>query len=736
MLLSYLHYYDLDDDIGALFIFCNNPDAYLNLKHKKLIGIFNDPKSLVEAIRVRMFVLSAEKSKTSIHLLDQEQTWSRIVPALTLTQIWYQLALEVPKDLPRDEQGKQEMIKKSQDYYIGQSAELLQIEQFRTTYTSEMAIEWYTADSFVHRLVNKALRSENIDLLYAFRFFYGDLSTGIKQEHVKQEKIAGTVASKMTSNSNAIIKLFSGQQLPRAELDRLEKSIGTVVAINSFFSTSIRRSEAQDFANQGVLPANIQRVFIEILLNTSLPNISTFAGVDHRTRFHSEHEVVFDCSALFNITYVKYDLFSEIWSIKMIAVPKSSIREHPYVTIARENFIRNHSAIVAFGNIMAHGFDREEDVIRHFSQLLSTYSSDHIDIPDILQQRGVLHEKKGEHALALSDYNRALEIRRERVQENLLGMASLFSNIGILRVTTSDFQASRKSHQEALSIYEHLYKMEEDHVTKAKVHENIGLSYHRDGMPSKALEHFTSAQNAYRRILPAEHLFAIQLLGHIGTVHETTNNFTVAIELFRRQFDQSKEILPVDHPLLITYLDSFLRVCMKNNQTSNVNAIFSEHLRKLNQTLGDHHPLVPSLIIMVAALYDASEPLEAIRLYEQALQIGQNSKRSDRSSMLISHQNLARLYTKFGKLSDALAHAESALTYHQQYSFEKGNRSLEAAELHNIGLIYLEMGSFTNALQYLTKSLTIYRAAYASDHPSVQAILMAITQAANQSRSI
>jgi hypothetical protein len=117
-----------------------------------------------------------------------------MVPAVTLTQIWYQIFFEVLEDLLQNEQAKQEMIKKSQEYYTGQSAELLQIDHFRTKYTANLAIEWYAVNSFIHRLVNKALRSENIDLLYAFRFFTNDLSTEIKREYTRQKESYETLA--------------------------------------------------------------------------------------------------------------------------------------------------------------------------------------------------------------------------------------------------------------------------------------------------------------------------------------------------------------------------------------------------------------------------------------------------------------------------------------------------------------------------------------------------------------
>ncbi|CAF3960733.1 unnamed protein product [Rotaria sordida] len=76
--------------------------------------------------------------------------------------------------------------------------------------------------------------------------------------------------------------------------------------------------------------------------------------------------------------------------------------------------LKNHSTNVAFGIIMAHGFEKIDEAIRYFDQLLSSYPSDYINVPDILQQRAILHEKNGKHTLSFRDYEWALEIRRER----------------------------------------------------------------------------------------------------------------------------------------------------------------------------------------------------------------------------------------------------------------------------------------------------------------------------------
>ncbi|CAF4568687.1 unnamed protein product, partial [Rotaria sp. Silwood2] len=104
----------------------------------------------------------------------------------------------------------------------------------------------------------------------------------------------------------------------------------------------------------------MQRVLFEISLNTSLQDMAVFAELEHYTHFREEREVLFDFNSLFNVTHVEYDPFDHIWSVKMNAIAKSSIKEHPYLSTIREMFVQNHSATVAFGIAMAYGFEKKQ----------------------------------------------------------------------------------------------------------------------------------------------------------------------------------------------------------------------------------------------------------------------------------------------------------------------------------------------------------------------------------------
>lgn len=49
------------------------------------------------------------------------------------------------------------------------------IEEFEEYYEASNAVFWYTRDTFLYRLLNQALREQDIDTLYALRYFIKDV---------------------------------------------------------------------------------------------------------------------------------------------------------------------------------------------------------------------------------------------------------------------------------------------------------------------------------------------------------------------------------------------------------------------------------------------------------------------------------------------------------------------------------------------------------------------------------
>jgi hypothetical protein len=104
--------------------------------------------------------------------------------------------------ISKDEQSKRDMRNKCTNYYRINQRELKKIDQFQRMYTPAKAIEWCTDDCFIHKLFNRPVRKEYIDLIYVFRIFIIDLSQQIEREKMKVTLIDFNRTRRSISKSN------------------------------------------------------------------------------------------------------------------------------------------------------------------------------------------------------------------------------------------------------------------------------------------------------------------------------------------------------------------------------------------------------------------------------------------------------------------------------------------------------------------------------------------------------
>jgi len=76
---------------------------------------------------------------------------------------------------------RNELINICKNYYDGNLSQLNILNEFEQTYSPDKALWWYTRESFLCRLLNKALRMQNINLLFLFRFFIRDIQRQLGQ---------------------------------------------------------------------------------------------------------------------------------------------------------------------------------------------------------------------------------------------------------------------------------------------------------------------------------------------------------------------------------------------------------------------------------------------------------------------------------------------------------------------------------------------------------------------------
>ncbi|CAF1191584.1 unnamed protein product [Rotaria sp. Silwood1] len=197
--------------IDSIFIFNieKDRDDYLLKKYPKIIGIYMNLDDLCKSLKEQIDLVNRQIQTFSF--FDQHQKSTKDLSKESAEFLWFQLFNYVIARLPRNQQAKQQMIQICKDYYHGNTKEIELIHQFEQNYLSKDALLWYSKQSFIYKLVNKALRTKDIDLLYMFRFFIEDLSKNLQHEH---EKI-------LLSNENTL-NVYRGVKLDKEEFNKLK----------------------------------------------------------------------------------------------------------------------------------------------------------------------------------------------------------------------------------------------------------------------------------------------------------------------------------------------------------------------------------------------------------------------------------------------------------------------------------------------------------------------------------
>ncbi|CAF3454845.1 unnamed protein product [Rotaria sp. Silwood2] len=130
---------------------------------------------------------------------------------------------DVVLNLPHDKQAKDDMIEKLRLYYRNNKKQLKNIEEFDREYQSENSIRWYTGQPFLYKQLNRALRTEDINLLYTFRYFIYDLCKQLEQEFQQQQE-----------DFDSIILLYRGVRLSSDEVKKLEANVGKLLSTNGY----------------------------------------------------------------------------------------------------------------------------------------------------------------------------------------------------------------------------------------------------------------------------------------------------------------------------------------------------------------------------------------------------------------------------------------------------------------------------------------------------------------------
>jgi hypothetical protein len=211
-----------------------------------------------------------------------------------------QLLEILPKISPKTNKGNDRMLQWWRHYCADDPIEQAKIDQFEESYRSDSAIRWYTKDSLLYRLLNTALRQENIDMITDFRYFIIDLYEQLTKSHLDYVR----------SFKEQSLTVYRGQKISLLELRRLKHSIGNYISNKPLFSASLSSQVALLYAE---LDESDRRQFLQSVLfqiDIDMEKLAQsgknhiFANIINMSCFVGEEEVLFMANTQFRIKSV------------------------------------------------------------------------------------------------------------------------------------------------------------------------------------------------------------------------------------------------------------------------------------------------------------------------------------------------------------------------------------------------------------------------------------------------
>ncbi|CAF1022322.1 unnamed protein product [Adineta steineri] len=685
----------------AIFIFCSNHQRYKPLmkEYNKIIGIFTKQHGLLESIKEKMDLV--EKQTLSFSLFDQKQKSLKDLSQESASFLLHQMLIYVLKQMPQDKLSKQQMLDMCRDYYKKNKHELKKIEEFQQTYTRDKAIEWYTDECFLYKLLNKALRTEDIELLFNFRFFIIDLCSTIEQEN-QLLKNKGTLT------------LYRGTQIPNEELEKIKENIGKTISTNGFLSTSRNINVSLGFIHMNVQSNDFTSVLFEIKANPLLKTV-IFTDVGNRSRIKGEEEVLFNLNSLFKIVSVCFDSKLTVWKVQLNATDEGAEKVEEYLSLSKQQ-MEEYIPLIYFGRLLLNELGQVDRAGKYFSMLLKSLPHDHPDIASIYNHIGAVHDERKELNLALKNYEIAYEMRRKQLPSNHPHIAGSLNNIGLIYRAKGDFNTALDYYQQSLRIYENLYPG--NNLQKSMAIENIGMVYNAKEDFDTALTYLSRALEMYKHVLPDQHSQIASCLGAIGNVHEKKGSLNTALDYYQQALNMNEQCLPFDHSNLSTNLGSIIDIYKKMNEIDKALDLCQQKLVIQKSRLGENHPRIARTLKIMGDLIRDDNRNEALQYYEQALSVLENCTPSDYEFTSVCLTSMGCLYSKYDMNEDALRCDLKALELKRQIL--SSDHVDIANSLRNIGIDYENMNNLSEALRYFNESLLIYRANYGAEHEMVK----------------
>ena len=158
-------------------------EKYLN-KCPNVSNVYTDMTNLCETLKQATEYYNNNTS--SISFANTVETDKQSANTLKCSFMYTQMLKDILLTIDFDNGHFKDFLAFCRKVLVGNSRELQKVDRLEKEYDCTKAIWWYTYESFLYSMVNKALRTMEADLIVNMGFFVRDLHNQISKLHTEQ----------------------------------------------------------------------------------------------------------------------------------------------------------------------------------------------------------------------------------------------------------------------------------------------------------------------------------------------------------------------------------------------------------------------------------------------------------------------------------------------------------------------------------------------------------------------
>ncbi|CAF4432505.1 unnamed protein product [Rotaria socialis] len=288
--------------IISIYVYCLdvNRNKTWSMDYSKVQSVVSDTDELLKQISMHQNNLENVEDSKAL------QTYSLDIKIASYT--WYNLLLEIllSSDYLPSSSTFREFIQILREYCSNDEYGSSLITTFEKTYDSQDAVLWLTNDTPLVRFVNKALREQDINMLFVLRFLLIDIHKQL-----------------MKHQANSL-RVFRIQQMMKSQMHHILANPGQILTFNGFLFASTDKNK---LISTMKADDQFETVLVDIKA-TYRPGVASFAVLSDINSDISKqigHEVLFMCDSIFRIGSLT--LRNSIWVLELTLIGDNDLNE-------------------------------------------------------------------------------------------------------------------------------------------------------------------------------------------------------------------------------------------------------------------------------------------------------------------------------------------------------------------------------------------------------------------------